>query len=109
MDMSAAALPPRSGHYSHQEEQHPLFPLYRQKLNSCARLMIDAPDFADYLYQYEQQELSESAAQRPEYPDFMAWMRETKGGGRPCCPTRDMPHGLSFPANFYFWIEGGRW
>lgn len=102
MDMSAAALPPRSGYYTRENEKHPLFPLYRQHLSSCARLMIDASDFKDWLFQYERNLESDNAAAHPEYPAFLAWCRETRSGRRTC------PAGV-FPQNFYFWLNGGRW
>lgn len=109
MDMHKAALPPRSGSYTKSNEQHPLFPLYREHLSSCARLMVDASDFEDWLYQHNHNVESDAWAKRPEYPEFLAWCREVKSGARPCCPTRDNPRGLTFPHNFAFWLEGGRW
>lgn len=109
MDMHAAALPPRSGRYGKADQEHPLFPLYREHLTSCARLMVDASDFRDWLFQHNAAVERDAWAARPEYPEFLAWMRETKAGGRRCCPTRDNPNGLAFPHNFAFWLEGGRW
>lgn len=109
MDMSKAALPPRSGGYTNTDERHPLFPLYRQYLNSCARNMIDAPDFGDWLYKYERDKLNTRYTQHEQYPAFLTWMRETKAGRRQCLPSRAMPNGLNFPANFVYWIDGGRW
>lgn len=109
MDMSAAALPPRSGHYTKADEKHQLFGLYHQKLNSCAQLMIDAPDFENWLFQHERSKRDDSYVAHPQYPDFIAWTRETKCGARPCCPSKDLPHGLVFPDNFIYWMEGGRW
>lgn len=109
MDISPAALPPIPAHYTKADEAHPLFGLYRQHLNGCARLLIAASDFRDWLYQYEMNQRNEAAAKRPEYPAFLGWMRAEKAGRRKCLPTADLPEGLSFPHNFYFWIEGGRW
>lgn len=109
MDMSQAALPPRSGSYSRADEQHPLFLLYRQYRSSCQRLMIDCSDFRDWLSCYEAERERDNAAKHPRFYEFQAWMRETQAGRRACCPSRDLPRGLSFPHNFKFWLDGGRW
>jgi hypothetical protein len=109
MDMHAAALPPRSGSYTKHDEAHPLFPLYRQHLSSCARLMIDASDFQDWIYQHNRQVEDEAAARHPRFAEFQAWCREVKAGARKCCPTKDNPGGLCFPHNFRYWLDGGRW
>lgn len=103
MDMSPAALPPRPAQYEDRDVSHPLWPLYRQHLNFCARQMIAASHFRDWLYQYEQKQKSDAAAQHPEYPAFLAWMRATKAG------ARKAPGGLGFPHNFHLWREGARW
>lgn len=109
MDMSAAALPPRAAHYSRSDEQHPLFPAYREYLYFCARQMIGASDFRDWVYKTEQSAISDRWADHAEYPAFLDWIRATKAGARPCCPSKDLPLGLSFPRNFQHWLEGGRW
>jgi hypothetical protein len=109
MDMSKAALPPRSGYYTRADQAHPLFGLYRQYLTFCAAKMIDAPDFRDWLYQHNYLKLTDNAARDPEYPAFLAWMRETKAGARSCCAGADLPEGLKFPENFRYWQAGGRW
>ena len=109
MDISPAALPPRVGSFSRADQAHPLFARYREKLSSCARLLIDAPDFRDWLHQEQQAAVSESWVSHPEYPAFLAWCRETQAGGRPCCPTPSLPGGLTFPYNMMHWVEGGRW
>lgn len=100
MDMSAAALPPRSGTYLPTDMQHPLFPLYREHRSSCQRLMIDSSDFRDWLFQYERNLQSDNAAKHPRFAEFQAWCRETQSGRRRC------PAGC-FPHNFNFWLEGG--
>ena len=102
MDMSAAALPPRSGIALPRDRQHPLFPLYEQHRASCQRLMIDASDFRDWLSCYERELESDNAAKHPRFGEFQAWCREVQSGRRTC------PAGM-FPHNFRFWLEGGRW
>jgi hypothetical protein len=109
MDMSKAALPPRSASYSKQDEQHPLFPLYRQYAQSRTHLMIDCEAFRDWLFSYERQQRDESFMAHPRFAEFQQWMRDNQAGARPCCPTRDLPRGVSFPANFVYWLDGGRW
>lgn len=102
MDMSKAALPPRAAHFTTKDEGHPLFPLYRQHLSSCRRLLIQASDFRDWLSQYERELVNQKAASDPRYPAFLEWMTKNQGGARTC------PAGM-FPHNFNFWNEGGRW
>lgn len=102
MDMSAAALPPRSGISTKTDEAHPLFPLYRQHKASCQRLMIDSSDFRDWLFQYERNLENDRIAAHPRFREFQLWCREVKSGARRC------PAG-AFPHNFKFWLEGGRW
>lgn len=102
MDISAAALPPRQPTISTKDRTHPLFRLYQQHLSSCSLNLIEASAFADWLYQREQNEKSESAAAHPRYADFLAWMRANRAGARPC------PAG-TFPRNFQYWLDGGRW
>lgn len=109
MDISRAALPPRTGKYSRSDEAHPLFPLYREKLNSCARLLIDAPNFRDYVYQYERDQRDAVHAAHVRFPEFQQWVRDNRAGGRPCLPNADFPQGRSFPQNFVYWLDGGRW
>ena len=102
MNMSKAAMPPRYGRATEADEKHPLFPIYRQYRASMTILMVDSSDFRDWLFQYEQNQIAENAAKRPEYADFMKWMKANQAGARKC------PAGV-FPHNFYYWIEGGRW
>lgn len=56
------------------------------------------PDAADYRHARDV-----LATQHPRFPEFQAWMRETRAGVRRC------PGGVSFPANFGYWLGGGRW
>lgn len=100
MDMSAAALPARSGRASEADRSHPLYAEWRRAEANNARLMIDGQDFKDWLYQREQHAIRDDWAKHPQYPDFLAWMRSNKGGAR---------GKLIFPENFKFWLSGGRW
>lgn len=102
MDMSKAAMAPIQPTISASDRAHPLFAAYGLHRAACNRLMIEASRFSDWLYQYESNLKNEAAARRPEYADFRQWMIENQGGARTC------PAG-SFPHNFYFWIDGGRW
>lgn len=102
MDISAAAMPPIQPNISASDREHPLFPLYQQRRNFCSNNLIQANAFDGWLYQYEQNLLNESASRHSDYPAFLEWMRANKGGGRQC------PAG-SFPHNFNYWREGGRW
>lgn len=109
MDMSSAALPPRSGQYTKRDEAHPLFNVYRQYQASRRNLMIDCEDFRDWLSCYEREQMSDHYAKHPRFSEFQQWMRDEQAGRRKCLPTRDLPNGLCFPANFIYWIDGGRW
>lgn len=102
MDMSAAAKPAHYGNASRQDEKHPLFKLYQRHRMNMSKLMVDCEDFKDWLYQHEAQLTRDSAAKHTKYPAFMDWMKEFKGGARKC------PVG-TFPNNFFYWLEGGRW
>ncbi|MDE2105909.1 MAG: hypothetical protein KGL39_52290 [Patescibacteria group bacterium] len=102
MDMSAAAIAPRSPFISDADRRHPLFGEYQKHLNSCRRLMIEAFRFQDWLSQHAREQVADDAASDPRYPEFLAWMRSERAGRRRC------PAG-EFPANFRFWCEGGRW
>lgn len=109
MDMSQAALPPRSGRHDKRDEAHPLFPVYRQYHSSMALKMVNSSDFRDWLYQHDREKLETRYAEHPEYPAFLDWMRANKGGARPCCPSATEPGGVALPVNFEFWLIGGRW
>lgn len=100
MDMSAAALPAISGQASDADRNHPLHREWRQAEASCRRLMINGQNFKDWLYQRGQNEYRDNWAKHPQYPNFLAWMRETKAGGR---------GKLGFPENFKAWLSGERW
>lgn len=102
MDMSRATIAPRQPHVSQADRAHQLFPLYEQHRTSCSNLLIEAHDFRDWLYQYEAKLVSDAAAKHADYQAFKDWMIETKGGARKC------PAG-TFPHNFNYWREGGRW
>jgi hypothetical protein len=102
MDMSKAALPAKYGYASTQDEKHPLFSVYHQYRASMSALMVDSSNFSDWLFQYEQNLVGESAAKHKLYPEFMKWMKANQGGARRC------PAG-AFPNNMHYWINGGRW
>jgi hypothetical protein len=102
MDMHAAALPPHRPHISAAERAHPEFALYQRHLSDCSRLMIQADEFADWLGHRAAEAVRAAGATHQQYPVFMAWMRANQGGARHC------PAGC-FPANFEFWLGGGRW
>jgi hypothetical protein len=102
MDMSKAALAPRQPVITDRDRAHPLFPIYSQHRSACARLLVDASSFRDWLYQYESELQRCNAATHPRYPVFLEWMITHQGGARKC------PSG-AFPHNFHFWLEGGRW
>lgn len=109
MHMSNAALPPTQPAIPASAKDHQLFPLYQQHRSFCSNHLIEASSWDGWLYQHEANMRNEDAAKHPRYPAFLDWMHETKAGGRPCCPSEDLPRGLVFPLNFYFWLDGGRW
>ena len=102
MNMSKAALPPIQPRISDKDRLHPLFNLYQQYRSSCSMNLIEANSFDNWLYQYNQNQVRDNAANDSQYPDFMKWMVQNQGGARKC------PAG-NFPNNFYYWIKGGRW
>lgn len=102
MDMSAVALPARTGFYSERDRKHPMFAKYMDYRRSMSRLMVDSSDFADWLTQHNREMIADEAAKHPRYQEFRAWMIANQGGSRPC------PFG-AFPGNFQFWLDGGRW
>ncbi len=100
MDMSVAALPPRTGRASEADRAHPLYREWQRAEANNARLMIDGQNFRDWLYQREQAAMRDDWAKHPRYAEFLDWMRANKGGAR---------GKLNFPENFKFWLDGGRW
>lgn len=68
----------------------------RFQIVSGTRTLTVGPDC------YKKEKEAADRLRDPDYQNFMAWMRETKAGARPC------PAG-QFPNNFKFWVEGGRW
>lgn len=103
MDMHSAALPPRQPTINDADRSHPLFPLYQQHRSSCARLMVQALAFDAWKFQHEAELVRVNYAADPRYPAFLGWMRANQGGARKC------PAGSSFPRNFIYWTDGGRW
>lgn len=102
MDMHKAALPPQHGPVTAEDRRHPRYPEYSRHRAAMAALLVEAPGFKDWLRQSEAEAVRDEWAKHPRYPEFLAWMRKTKGGARRC------PAGL-FPDNFKHWLEGGRW
>jgi hypothetical protein len=103
MDMSAAALPPRQPHISDAARSHPDFSAYMAYRSSCNRLMIEASRFDDWIAQRDHQKYLDDWSKHPLYADFLAWMRETKGGAK----GKKSPG--AFPENFKAWLGGARW
>lgn len=107
--ISKAALPPIQPPISAADRQHPLFPVYQQYRSSMSNLLVEASAFRDWLYQYEREQRETVFTQHPRFKEFQRWMVAAQGGRRPCCPTKDNPGGVMFPANFQYWLNGGRW
>lgn len=103
MNMSPSAIAPRQSPISETDRAHPLFGEYNCYRSSMSILLVEAASFSDWLFQRERQKADDIAAQHPRFPEFQAWMRDTRAGGRRC------PGGVSFPANFKYWLTGGRW
>ena len=102
MEISPACLPPRQPVIREQDRSHPRFREYLSYRSSMTNQLAEASSFSDWLYQNEQEAIRANAADHPQYPAFLAWMRQTKAGARRC-PKGD------FPQNFKFWLSGGRW
>lgn len=102
MQMSEAALPPPTPHITEADRQHPRFRDYDDYRRGCARQLVQADAFRDWLGHQETKATHDRVAQHPRFPEFQTWMRANKGGARIC------PAG-AFPDNFLFWIGGGRW
>lgn len=107
--MSAAALPPVQPPINDRDRTHPLWPVYSTYRNSMTNQLVQASSFRDWLARYESDQRDGAFLAHPQYSDFMDWIRTNQGGARKCCPTDEMPYGLSFPANFEYWLNGGRW
>lgn len=102
MQISAACIAPHQPLVTEADRKHPLFALYSQHRSSCSNLLIEASTFRDWLSQYKNELVNANAASDPRYSRFLDWMQINQGGARKC------PAG-TFPHNFYYWIEGGRW
>lgn len=102
MDISPAALPPRQPQVTDADRADPLFPEYARWRAAMATQLVEADSFADWKRHRAQEAYRDDAAEHPRYPEFLQWMRQTKAGGRPC-------PGGAFPANFNYWLAGGRW
>lgn len=108
-EISQAALPPIQPPMPKGVASHPLYGAYLAHRTFCANNLIRAADWDGFCHQHEQARINGEAERHPQFQEFYDWMRATKAGGRKCLPSRDMPYGLSFPANFMYWLEGGRW
>jgi hypothetical protein len=102
MDISAAALPPIQPAISAADRGHPLFSLYSQHRAFCSNNLIEASSFPDWLFQYERDIAAQEIAKHPRFKEWQQWMRDNQGGAR-ACPAGTFPH------NFNYWLEGGRW
>lgn len=99
-EMSPAAEPPRQPPISEADKKHPRFAEYMIYRGAMIRQLVEASSFPDWLRQAERD--TGELMLDPRYPEFLQWMRDNKGGRRPC------PVGV-FPANFRYWLQGGRW
>ena|ERR1017187_5913328 len=104
MDISPACSPPIQPHISESDRANPLFGEYMKHRSSVSLLLVKADSFADWLSSRKFQEIGDSATKHQRYPEFLAWMNQNQGGARKC----PVP-GNSFPSNFQFWLDGGRW
>lgn len=103
MDISSAALPPRQPAILPSDRAHPRFGEYMNMRAGFSAKLIEAPAFADWLRNDEAAKARDTLASHPRYSEFLRWMRENKGGGRPC------PAGKQFEQIFTYWLDGGRW
>lgn len=103
MDMSKAALPPRSGYYTPADEAHSRFREYRAYQSSRARLMIDCEDFRVWLAATERNEALDAEADHPRFKEWQAWFIANRKGAQP------LPNGgpSAFPFNFRYWLTNG--
>jgi hypothetical protein len=108
-DMSPAALPPRQPPIRAKDREHPLFPAYMQHRNGMANKLVEALSFDGFVYQHNREQAEVPFLQHPRRAEFVAWCRQTQSGRRKCCPTKGNPNGLIWPANFQYWLDGGRW
>jgi hypothetical protein len=102
MEMSAAAMRPIHGAIEPDDRQHKAFPAYEVYRTGCVRQLIAAESFRDWLAATERNKIEQRAREHPLYEDFRQWMVDEQAGARTC------PAG-SFPDNFAYWLEGGRW
>ena len=109
LDMSPAAGVLSQPFVSESEKKHYFYPQYVEYVRYMTRLGVRADGFSDYVYQQNAHKTADQFKQMPEYADFLAWMRDTQAGARKCRPSKDSPHGLSFPDNFKVWLSGERW
>lgn len=102
MHLSAVALPPQQPPISYHERQDPDYPAYNRYRIAMNSLLVEADSFSAWKRQRESSRERLKAMAHPRFREFQAWMRRTQGGARPC------PAGV-FPANFQYWLAGGRW
>lgn len=102
MKMSKAALPPQQPVINEKDRAHPLFAEYQRHRASCVNQLVSVDAFADWLYQREFKQRADDAAKHPKFQEFQKWMVDNQGGARKCSAG-------SFPANFRYWLDGGRW
>ena len=101
--ISKAALPPIQPTVSERDKAHPLYPQYSAYRASMSNKLVQADSFNDWLGHRDRHASDDTHRAHAQYPEFQAWMSETKAGGRTC------PGNRKFPENFLFWLSGGRW
>lgn len=103
MNISQAAMPPSQPSLRDVDRDHPWFPIYMQYRATMSAQLVEADSFANWKSHREHEERMQHIQRHPRFSEFQMWMRDNRGGARKC------PGGNSFPNNFRFWLEGGRW
>ena len=102
MEMSKAAIAPRQPSVTDEQRKHPLFPAYMAYRSAMSTQLVQADRFETWLRLRERDLRDQELQQHPRFKEFHRWMRENKGGARPC-------PGGQWPDNFMSWLEGARW
>lgn len=111
LNMSKAAIAPNLPYITEKDRSHPSFSKYETYRQSRIQLGINCQSFSQWLNSTAIEEYRDEWANHPRYPEFQKWMHTEKPGltNRRCRPSKDLPHGLSFPENFKVWLTGERW